>query len=74
MIYLPSLSHFCFTDGSLLYERIPNKPEVDRLPVTPPVQPALQTQQNLLKRTRPAFDEINGAEGKYILSTSIIQQ
>ncbi|XP_001602629.2 metastasis-associated protein MTA3 isoform X2 [Nasonia vitripennis] len=49
-------------DGSLLYERIPNKPEVDRLPVTPPVQPALQTQQNLLKRPRPAFDEINGAD------------
>lgn len=55
--------HWLLSDGSLLYERVPNKPEVDRLPVTPPVQPALQTQQNILKRTRPPFDEINGADG-----------
>jgi metastasis-associated protein MTA len=56
-----------FVDGSLLYERVPNKPEIDRLPVTPPIQPALQTQHNILKRTRPAFDEINGADGKLSL-------
>lgn len=51
-------------DGSLLYERVPNKPEVDRLALTPPqVQPAMQTQQTILKRTRPPFDEINGSDG-----------
>ncbi|XP_043274073.1 metastasis-associated protein MTA3 isoform X2 [Venturia canescens] len=51
-------------DGSLLYERVPNKPEVDRLPVTPPQpQPAMQAQQTILKRTRPPFDEINGSDG-----------
>ncbi|XP_011500934.1 PREDICTED: metastasis-associated protein MTA3 isoform X2 [Ceratosolen solmsi marchali] len=50
-------------DGSLLYEKVPNKPEVDRLPVTPPIQPTLQAQQNILKRTRPPFDESNGADG-----------
>ncbi|KAF7381417.1 hypothetical protein HZH66_013811 [Vespula vulgaris] len=51
-------------DGSLLYERVPNKPEVDRLTLTPPqVQPAMQTQQTILKRTRPPFDEINGSDG-----------
>ncbi|XP_024935957.1 metastasis-associated protein MTA3 isoform X3 [Cephus cinctus] len=51
-------------DGSLLYERVPNKPEVDRLPLTPPQpQPAMQTQQTILKRTRPPFDEINGSDG-----------
>lgn len=51
-------------DGSLLYERVPNKPEVDRLTVTPPQpQPAMQAQQTILKRTRPPFDEINGSDG-----------
>ncbi|KAK2576450.1 hypothetical protein KPH14_005781 [Odynerus spinipes] len=51
-------------DGSLLYERVPNKPEVDRLALTPPqVPPAMQTQQTILKRTRPPFDEINGSDG-----------
>ncbi|XP_023246764.1 metastasis-associated protein MTA3 [Copidosoma floridanum] len=50
-------------DGSLLYERVPNKSDVERLPATPPVQPTLQPQQNLLKRTRPLFDEVNGADG-----------
>jgi metastasis-associated protein MTA len=51
-------------DGSLLYERVPNKPEVDRLPPTPPQpQPASQPQQTILKRTRPPFDEINGSDG-----------
>lgn len=50
-------------DGSLLYERVPNKPEVDRLTLTPPQpQPVMSTQQNILKRTRP-FDEINGSDG-----------
>ncbi|XP_033218387.1 uncharacterized protein LOC117173850 [Belonocnema kinseyi] len=50
-------------DGSLLYERVPNKPELDRLPLTPPQpQPAMQAQQTILKRTRP-FDEINGSDG-----------
>ncbi|KAL0118696.1 hypothetical protein PUN28_009393 [Cardiocondyla obscurior] len=48
-------------DGSLLYERVPNKPEVDRLTLTPP-QPVMSTQQNILKRPRP-FDEINGSDG-----------
>lgn len=53
------------TDGSLLYERVPNKPEVDRLTLTPPQpQPVMSTQQNILKRTRP-FDEINGSDGKF---------
>ncbi|XP_078034789.1 metastasis associated 1-like isoform X2 [Augochlora pura] len=51
-------------DGSLLYERVPNKSEVDRLPVTPPQpQPSMPTQQTILKRTRPPFDEINGSDG-----------
>ncbi|XP_015440276.1 PREDICTED: metastasis-associated protein MTA3 isoform X2 [Dufourea novaeangliae] len=51
-------------DGSLLYERVPNKSEVDRLPVTPPQpQPNMQPQQTILKRTRPPFDEINGSDG-----------
>lgn len=49
-------------DGSLLYERVPNKPELDRLPTPPQPQPAMQTQQPILKRTRP-FDEINGSDG-----------
>ncbi|XP_011707234.1 PREDICTED: metastasis-associated protein MTA3 isoform X2 [Wasmannia auropunctata] len=50
-------------DGSLLYERVPNKPEVDRLTLTPPQpQPVMSTQQNILKRPRP-FDEINGSDG-----------
>lgn len=50
-------------DGSLLYERVPNKPEVDRLTLTPPQpQPVMSTPQNILKRTRP-FDEINGSDG-----------
>ncbi|XP_011880595.1 PREDICTED: metastasis-associated protein MTA3 isoform X2 [Vollenhovia emeryi] len=49
-------------DGSLLYERVPNKPEVDRLTLTPPQpQPVMSTPQNILKRTRP-FDEINGSD------------
>ncbi|XP_076380307.1 metastasis associated 1-like isoform X3 [Megalopta genalis] len=54
-------------DGSLLYERVPNKSEVDRLPVTPPQpQPTMPTQQQtILKRTRPPFDEINGSDGFY---------
>ncbi|XP_076284270.1 metastasis associated 1-like isoform X3 [Lasioglossum baleicum] len=53
-------------DGSLLYERVPNKSEVDRLPVTPPQpQPSMPTQQTILKRTRPPFDEINGSDGFY---------
>ncbi|XP_074105177.1 metastasis associated 1-like isoform X2 [Cotesia typhae] len=51
-------------DGSLLYERVPNKPEVDRLPPTPPQpQPPIQPQQTILKRSRPAFEEINGSDG-----------
>lgn len=51
-------------DGSLLYERVPNKPEIDRLTLTPPqVQPAMQAQQTIMKRTRPPFDEINGSDG-----------
>ncbi|XP_044011912.1 metastasis-associated protein MTA3 isoform X2 [Aphidius gifuensis] len=54
-------------DGSLLYERIPNKPEVEKIPSTPPQpqllnQSASQPQQTLLKRPRP-FDEINGSDG-----------
>ncbi|XP_044597073.1 metastasis-associated protein MTA3 isoform X3 [Cotesia glomerata] len=53
-------------DGSLLYERVPNKPEVDRLPPTPPQpQPPIQPQQTILKRSRPAFEEINGSDGFY---------
>lgn len=51
-------------DGSLLYERVPNKSEVERLTVTPPQpQPSMQAQQTILKRTRPPFDEINGSDG-----------
>ncbi|XP_076666322.1 metastasis associated 1-like isoform X2 [Andrena cerasifolii] len=51
-------------DGSLLYERVPNKSEVDRLTVTPPQpQPSMQAQQTIMKRTRPPFDEINGSDG-----------
>ncbi|XP_053597085.1 metastasis-associated protein MTA3 isoform X2 [Microplitis demolitor] len=51
-------------DGSLLYDRVPNKPEVDRLPPTPPQpQPPIQPQQTILKRSRPAFEEINGSDG-----------
>ncbi|CAL7949605.1 unnamed protein product [Xylocopa violacea] len=51
-------------DGSLLYERVPNKSEIDRLTVTPPQpQPTMQAQQTILKRTRPPFDEINGSDG-----------
>ncbi|XP_032674709.1 metastasis-associated protein MTA3 isoform X3 [Odontomachus brunneus] len=50
-------------DGSLLYERVPNKPEVDRLAITPPQpQPVMPTQQTIMKRTRP-FDEVNGSDG-----------
>ncbi|XP_066594066.1 metastasis-associated protein MTA3 isoform X3 [Prorops nasuta] len=53
-------------DGSLLYERVPNKPEVDRLTITPPQpQPTMQAQQTILKRTRPPYDEINGSDGFY---------
>lgn len=51
-------------DGSLLYERVPNKPEVERIPISSPVQPTLQSQQNPLKRSRP-YDEINGTDGEY---------
>lgn len=51
-------------DGSLLYERVPNKSEVDRLTVTPPQpQPSMQAQQTIMKRPRPPFDEINGSDG-----------
>lgn len=51
-------------DGSLLYERVPNKSDVDRLTITPPQpQPSMQVQQTILKRTRPPFDEINGSDG-----------
>ncbi|XP_011352296.1 metastasis-associated protein MTA3 isoform X2 [Ooceraea biroi] len=58
-------------DGSLLYERVPNKPEVDRLTLTPPQpqpQPVIPVQQNIMKR--PRFDEINGSDG-IALSTGI---
>lgn len=52
-----------------MYERVPNKPEVDRLPPTPPQPqinpPASQPQQTILKRSRP-FDEINGSDGKHL--------
>ena len=55
---------FWFSDGSLLYERVPNKPELERLPLTPPqTQSTMQTQQTILKRTRP-FDDVNGSDGK----------
>jgi len=55
----------CYADGSLLYERVPNKPEVDRLALTPPQpQSVIPTQQNILKRPRP-FDEVNGSDGKF---------
>ncbi|XP_020283471.1 metastasis-associated protein MTA3 isoform X2 [Pseudomyrmex gracilis] len=49
-------------DGSLLYERVPNKPEVDRLTLTPPQPQPVLAQQNILKRPRP-FDEVNGSDG-----------
>jgi len=59
--------HCCYADGSLLYERVPNKPEVDRLTLTPPQpQSVIPTQQNILKRAR-AFDEVNGSDGKFLL-------
>ncbi|XP_058790957.1 metastasis-associated protein MTA3 isoform X2 [Phymastichus coffea] len=58
-------------DGSLLYERVPNKSDVvDRLSATPPVPPILQTPQNTLKRTRAPFDELNGADGIAINAVS----
>lgn len=60
-------TEFCFPvlDGSLLYERIPNKPEVERIPLTPPqAAPAMQAQQTILKRTRPPFEETNGSDGE----------
>ncbi|XP_063977312.1 metastasis-associated protein MTA3 isoform X1 [Diachasmimorpha longicaudata] len=53
-------------DGSLLYDRVPNKPEVDRLPPTPPQPqplPVVQPQQTILKRPRPPLEEINGSDG-----------
>ncbi|XP_048507580.1 metastasis-associated protein MTA3 isoform X3 [Athalia rosae] len=54
-------------DGSLLYERVPNKPEAERLPLTPPQTQtsSLQTSQTILKRSRPPFDEVNGSDGLY---------
>lgn len=56
-----------FLDGSLLYERVPNKPEVDRLTITPPQAAPMQAQQTILKRTRPPFDEINGSDGEFVV-------
>lgn len=54
-----------YIDGSLLYERVPNKPDVDRLTLTPPQpQSVIPTQQNILKRPRQ-FDEVNGSDGKF---------
>ncbi|XP_011305751.1 metastasis-associated protein MTA3 isoform X2 [Fopius arisanus] len=53
-------------DGSLLYDRVPNKPEVDRLPPTPPqpqAQALVQPQPTILKRTRPPLEELNGSDG-----------
>ncbi|KAL7296490.1 hypothetical protein TKK_0009931 [Trichogramma kaykai] len=49
-------------DGSLLYERVPNKSDIDGINVTPPIPPTLQVQPNL-KRPRPQFDELNGTDG-----------
>lgn len=56
-------------DGSLMYERIPNKPEPEKPPL-----PVLNTNANsspLLKK-RP-FEELNGGDSKYyILFTNLI--
>ena len=61
-----NIMSFIVIDGSLLYERVPNKSEVDRLTVTPPQpQPSMQVQQTIMKRPRPPFDEINGSDGKF---------
>lgn len=50
-------------DGSLMYERIPNKPEPEKPPL-----PVLNTNANsspLLKK-RP-FEELNGGDSKYLM-------
>lgn len=66
-MYLILLFDFyhCVIDGSLLYERVPNKSDVDRLTITPPQPQPMQVQQTILKRPRPPFDEINGSDGKF---------
>jgi hypothetical protein len=64
-VKISCVNALCYADGSLLYERVPNKPEVDRLTLTPPQpQSVIPTQQNILKRAR-AFDEVNGSDGKF---------
>lgn len=42
-------------DGSLLYERVPNKPEADKVPLNN-MSPSLK---------RRAYDEMNGIDGRY---------
>lgn len=43
-------------DGSLLYERIPNKPEPEKIPIN-------STSPSLKRR----FEEVNGIDSKYFL-------
>jgi len=46
---------WCFADGSLMYERVPNKPEAEKVSLNY-VAPHLK---------RRAYDEVNGLDGKY---------
>lgn len=48
-------------DGSLLYERIPNKPEAERIPLN-------NTSPSM--RRRP-YDEMNGMDSKFYLSVTL---
>lgn len=42
-------------DGSLVYERVPNKPEAEKIPLNN-ISPHLK---------RRAIDEVNGMDGEY---------
>lgn len=46
---------FIFADGTLLYERVPNKPEAEKAALN-------NVSASLLKRR--AFEEVNGMDGK----------
>lgn len=48
-------------DGSLIYERIPNKPEVEKMPINN-MSPSLK---------RKAYDEINGMDGKFLFYSNL---
>lgn len=46
---------FFYIDGSLLYERVPNKPEAEKIPLNS-LSPSLK---------RRSYEDINGVDGKY---------